>query len=142
MSYTRSTWIKGDVISSARLNNMENGILTVSAKVDNLNHSGTEYTALETQSEDFVSKITQTEGQVNVEHTKFLPAITQTEGNSSNAPKILFTIAGNNSNSIELTKATGSNYGATILSDAVDSNNSNVAASSAAVNSITTRINN
>ena len=36
MSYTKSEWQKGDVITSAKLNNIENGISAIGAlKIDN-----------------------------------------------------------------------------------------------------------
>lgn len=123
MSYERSTWVKGDVISSARLNNMENGILRVSSAVDNLNYTDTSYTPSEEISSDFVSKIVQSGGQITVEHTKFSPVLTLTPGTSDDAPKYKITVAGNDSSTEAITKADTNTYGVTKLNSNTVINN-------------------
>lgn len=104
MAYSRSTWVKGDVISSARLNNMEQGIVNITNHVDNLNNTDTD-----SGSSKYVSKVTQTNGQITVEHALFSPMLTLTPGDDNSAPNIRATIAGNISNEIAITKATSDN---------------------------------
>jgi len=70
--------------------------------------------------------VSETDGKIAVVRANFDPAITYTSGTDTNAPTILFGVAGNNSNSNTATtfnKATTGLYGVTKLkSDTVNNN--------------------
>lgn len=113
MSYSRSTWVKGDVISSARLNNIEQGIVNITNHVDSLNNTDTAsgYNNADggATSTNFISKITQASGQVTIYHTPFSPDLTLTDGDATNPPKLLYTVSGNPSNEVTMTRASTDN---------------------------------
>lgn len=86
-----------------------------------------------TDSTKYVSGVSETDGKITVSRADFSPSLTLTEGTSETAPKVKVTVAGNTSADITLTKATTSVFGATRLSNAINSTDENTAATSKAV---------
>ncbi len=128
MSYTRSTWVKGDIVSSARLNNIEEGIANLSTHVDGLTSSDTG-----ASSAAYVSSVTQTSGSINVVHSNFNPVVNIVAGTTNAAPQVQITVAGNSSAAKSITTATTSAYGVTKLSNSINSSDETYAATPKAV---------
>ena len=85
-----------------------------------------DYSDQDVANEKYVKSVTQENGKINAIHELFNPSITYTSGNSTDTPSILFSVAGNNSNSGTATtfnKAATNAYGVTKLnSNTVSSN--------------------
>ena len=84
----------------------------------------------------YVSGVSETNGKISVSRATFSPSLGLTAGTTANAPKINVTVATNTSSDIELTKATegiSGIYGVTKLSNAINSNDTTIAATPKAV---------
>lgn len=76
----------------------------------------------------YVSAVSETNGKIAVSRAAFSPSITVTSGDSSNAPKINVTVAGNSGTAQALNTATTGVYGVTKLSSASSANEEGLAA--------------
>lgn len=76
----------------------------------------------------YVSSVSEADGKIAVSRVSFSPSITLTSGDSSNAPKVNVTVAGNSGTAQSLNKASTSAYGATKLSSTSSSTEEGLAA--------------
>lgn len=117
MNYLRTQWVKGDTITAARMNNLEEGMVESTSNINNLNaridNLDVSDTPIETQ---YVSGVSETDGYIQVTRANFDPYITLGEGTSSTPPTVNVTVAGNTGTAQTLTTATTLVYGATKLS--------------------------